>query len=947
MSSFAPRAFSALAAGLLLLAPVAARPDAAPDPAHAHGRRPWLSAAGQALFQDLHRLGQYAHHPLARWYAAPPTVEGELHEGGLASIPAVESATDALVNDRLPLTCSGCQNLGIAQDEATVAMEGMNILVGWNDLETRCITGSRQNYGWSMDGGATFVDGNKFPPSSGNGRLYGDPTHAVNERTHDFYVAGLAAGAPPQPSFLGLGGVRGHFEPSGFVLDLNKLCVVNPNPSQDFFDKPWMTVDSLSGNVYFAWANFTSTTSFCEFQAFDSNLDPLGPIIRLNPDEACGMQFAVPVVGPDGVLYVTWRATDCATGLASVAIRRSTDFGATFEPVHYIAWHSLNIFSGGPGFLRSFASCQPSIIADETTGPHRGRLYAAWDECVDYLSSRSATTSVVDAEPNGTSAQAQLFVPGGKLRGTKSGIESDWYRFQIQAGQTFYLESVIDFGVPGGYDSTRTDVGSTLYCSDAGGALTVAHTGALTSSGKLYTARHDGTMYLQIRGVASDVSPYVAWTNLVSPPPGARARDHRDQVMTWSDDGLNWSTPIRIVDSAPGFDAQYPWLAVDGRGRVHCSWMDFRIDDRCDLPRSIQVITSSGDGGVTWGPNRTITDAPSFWNPAVCVSNGNNQGDYQHTVADGDRVVAAFTDQRFGDPDVMVDASVYRAVASCIAAGTVTAGQDTTVTFTLANEGNFSRALGWRLEDTRGWLAGGTPGLAGVVTLAAGQTTPVEAIVHASGCNGDATELSFVHFDPAIPGFEERCTTILRCSDGPTPALPMALENEVAAGRVRVTWFAADAAELAATVSRRSEGGSWRALGRALADGRDRLVFEDRETLAEGRYGYRLELATPAGPVVAGETWVDVLPPRFALAGAHPNPATGRLAVSITLESGDAVLELFDVTGRRVATRELGALGPGAHTVWLGGTSRIAPGVYTLRLAQGPRAAFARAVVLP
>jgi hypothetical protein len=58
-----------------------------------------------------------------------------------------------------------------------------------------------------------------------------------------------------------------------------------------------------------------------------------------------------------------------------------------------------------------------------------------------------------------------------------------------------------------------------------------------------------------------------------------------------------------------------------------------------------------------------------------------------------------------------------------------------------------------------------------------------------------------------------------------------------------------------------------------------------------------------------------------------------------------ARLELFDVTGRSAAVREVGALGAGAHTVNLAEHARIRPGLYFVRLRQGANEQVKRVTV--
>lgn len=96
------------------------------------------------------------------------------------------------------------------------------------------------------------------------------------------------------------------------------------------------------------------------------------------------------------------------------------------------------------------------------------------------------------------------------------------------------------------------------------------------------------------------------------------------------------------------------------------------------------------------------------------------------------------------------------------------------------------------------------------------------------------------------------------------------------------------------------------------------------------------------------EVEVDVpLGFRFALEGFRPNPAFGAPVVAFTLAEGSpATIEVLDVAGRRVMRREVGRLGAGRHVIRLDETTRVAPGVYLMRLRQAGRVQFARGVVI-
>lgn len=84
---------------------------------------------------------------------------------------------------------------------------------------------------------------------------------------------------------------------------------------------------------------------------------------------------------------------------------------------------------------------------------------------------------------------------------------------------------------------------------------------------------------------------------------------------------------------------------------------------------------------------------------------------------------------------------------------------------------------------------------------------------------------------------------------------------------------------------------------------------------------------------------------RFALVGFVRNPAVDGLTIAFSLpDDTPARLDVLDVSGRRVWSRDVGALGAGAHRLAV--DVRLRPAVYFVRLAQGTRHATARGAVL-
>lgn len=111
------------------------------------------------------------------------------------------------------------------------------------------------------------------------------------------------------------------------------------------------------------------------------------------------------------------------------------------------------------------------------------------------------------------------------------------------------------------------------------------------------------------------------------------------------------------------------------------------------------------------------------------------------------------------------------------------------------------------------------------------------------------------------------------------------------------------------------------------------------------------EQGTIVARLLADEASTAVPPPAgalaFALRGFTTNPLVGEAAVEFTLPDGaPAVLEAFDVAGRRLAHREIGALGAGTHRVALPELRAARAGLVFARLTRAGEVRTARATRL-
>ena len=231
--------------------------------------------------------------------------------------------------------------------------------------------------------------------------------------------------------------------------------------------------------------------------------------------------------------------------------------------------------------------------------------------------------------------------------------------------------------------------------------------------------------------------------------------------------------------------------------------------------------------------------------------------------------------------------------------------------------GLFSQHLTATGDVAPGWIPDGV--------LANQGTSPGSSDIVADGAGG------------AIAVFDQFNTIYAQklVPDGPVPVRLSLIDSDVTTDRVRLTWYVADGSIPEAAVYRHTESGGWRWAGRLEAEGTGRLEFEDTDVEPGHTYGYRLGWAENGREQQSTETWVEI-PSAFTLqlAGFTPNPSTGPVTVSFSLPNADpATLELLDVTGRRIVSREVGSLGAGQHLVRLDeGLSRLRPGMYFVRL---------------
>jgi hypothetical protein len=180
--------------------------------------------------------------------------------------------------------------------------------------------------------------------------------------------------------------------------------------------------------------------------------------------------------------------------------------------------------------------------------------------------------------------------------------------------------------------------------------------------------------------------------------------------------------------------------------------------------------------------------------------------------------------------------------------------------------------------------------------------------------------------------------------DGAVPVAYALASANATSERIDLRWYSIASSSVVSVERADAAGTAWQEVGSATSEGSGFLAFADLAVTAGSRYGYRLRL--PDG-TTQGEAWVNVpIAAQLTLQGLRPNPSGGPLRVAFSLSNMHAArIELFDVSGRRVLARDVGALGAGSHVLDLG-TVHVSAGVYLVRLEQDGRALTRRALVI-
>lgn len=598
------------------------------------------------------------------------------------------------------------------QAEVSIASHGDNVLVMWNDGQgfSTNPAGHTLGYGYSTDGGFTFTDGGSPPTGGAVTRWTGDPVTAVNEKTGEFWMCGMAN---PTTMTNGLAVVRGVFSGGSITWDTPTIPVSVTNASGTLIDKQWMVADSSSGNLYLSYTIFTGlggpgSSDSIHFQRRTSGGGWSAPM-RLSSDVDAGrVQGSRPVVAGNGAVYVVWSAIDPNTSEDFFRVRRSDDQGVSFGSEVSLPGHNANFGTGAPGFNREIGITYPSITVDRTFGNHRGRVYVAWNESYEHLNDLfphpGSAVSRMEIETNNWLLGATAFTPGEILRGntaTTLPLDVDYFRCTLAAGQ--HLAVWAD-SMPSNQTYTLR-----LFAPTPDSSQSLAYSGDVVLDGTtaqtyyVFTAPANGSYALRFSPLnnQSFTGQYRIRT-LLGTSGTERGRDQRDAFVSWSDDGGTWSTPSRVNSSPVGYDDWLPEVAVAPDGCPCVLWYDWRGDTYGS--RSYPNLARSPDAGDNWTGGVQISTAQNNWS-AIQSNMVPNQGDYLHLFPDAISLRFAWADGRDGNPDVYTARHAVGHRVTCLSSDIDAAPGDTVLVMFELGTVNFlfGDCLDYAFTDSLSW----------------------------------------------------------------------------------------------------------------------------------------------------------------------------------------------------------------------------------------------------
>ncbi|MCC6774219.1 MAG: exo-alpha-sialidase [Gemmatimonadaceae bacterium] len=339
------------------------------------------------------------------------------------------------------------------------------------------------------------------------------------------------------------------------------------------------------------------------------------------PGYTAGAFDPMVVVGPDGRFYVM----QCVIG---GSFARAMSGPEASQPAAIRIWTTTGDAWTWDGPTEIHPSVQPDharLVVDMSQGPHRGRVYLAWNDVYDSFVRDQYAMFLQYSDDHGKSFSDPTLIdlqPGGKLVATEPVVLSDgtvlvtYYQYWNPLGDP--RNERLPMFVRRSTDGAKT-FSPPEKVFDFGPHIWPARRGEFPRAFSLPIVVAD----------TSSTSPnrdhiYATWDDTRS--------GHSDIWFSRSTDkGRSWSPPLRVNDNTrnvPLGVADFrmtPVVAVAPRGEIGIAWYDRRGDParRCWE----YLFAFSIDGGQRFSANHTVSSAAS------CPPPSQGPGAYVHNLS--------------------------------------------------------------------------------------------------------------------------------------------------------------------------------------------------------------------------------------------------------------------------------------------------------------------------
>ena len=240
------------------------------------------------------------------------------------------------------------------------------------------------SYYYSTNGGHTWTRGVLTSSLYG---VWGDPCIVVDtaENFYFFHLSNPPSGGHWIDRIVCQKSTNGGMS----WIDPGTYTYYNPNKDQD---KEWACVDRNNNYIYVTWTQFDDYGSYSQldssnilFARSTNGSNTWDNVQRINQlggdciDESNTVEGAVPCVGPNGEVYVSWSGPKIRNSQYGIFFDKSTDKGQT--------WLNDDIYvtdqPGGwafniPGIFR--CNGMPITVCDLSGGPFHGHIYINWSD---------------------------------------------------------------------------------------------------------------------------------------------------------------------------------------------------------------------------------------------------------------------------------------------------------------------------------------------------------------------------------------------------------------------------------------------------------------------------------------------------------------------------------------------------------------------------------------